>query len=277
MILVPDLELGRRFVAARPPPGRVLLCAVTGSHHYGFPSPDSDLDLKGIHLAPTESLLGLSPPPETHDRLEVFEGTECDLTTHEAQKALLLLLRGNGNMLERIFSPFQLAPSGGLGAERGSSAQSPQASTELNVLRSLAKGALSRRFFGHYRGFLRGICNEHEKTGERRAKSLLYAYRVALTGAHLLNTGEVVGNLIDLAGQYGFPDALALAERKRAGVEKEALTVEEDELHRASWPRLLELLEEARAASPLPEEPPNQGELDAWLTDLRKRELRERD
>jgi predicted nucleotidyltransferase len=232
---------------------------VTGSHHYGFPSPDSDLDLKGIHLAPTESLLGLSPPPETHDRLEVFEGTECDLTTHEAQKALLLLLRGNGNMLERIFSPFQLDPS-----------------EELNGLRSLAKGALSRRFFGHYRGFLRGICNEHEKTGERRAKSLLYAYRVALTGTHLLNTGEVVGNLIDLAGQYGFPEALALAERKRAGAEKEALTAEEDERHRASWPRLLELLEGARASSPLPEDAPNQGELNAWLTDLRKRELLER-
>ena len=98
MSLLPDMDLGRRFLAAQPPPGRVLLCAVTGSHHYGFPSPDSDLDLKGIHLAPTEPLLGLSPVVETHDRLLVFEGTECDLTTHEAQKALLLLLRGNGNI-----------------------------------------------------------------------------------------------------------------------------------------------------------------------------------
>ena len=57
----PDLELDRRFLKKNPPPGRVLCCAVTGSHHYGFSSPDSDLDLKGIHLCPTEVLLGLSP------------------------------------------------------------------------------------------------------------------------------------------------------------------------------------------------------------------------
>ena len=53
----PDLALARRFVEAHPPPGRVLLCTITGSHNYGFPSPDSDLDIKGIHLATS-----VSPP-----------------------------------------------------------------------------------------------------------------------------------------------------------------------------------------------------------------------
>ncbi len=67
-MLTPDLEIGRRFVDGNKPPGQMLLCAVTGSHHYGFPSPDSDLDLKGIHLSPIESLLGLEDPVET--RLE---------------------------------------------------------------------------------------------------------------------------------------------------------------------------------------------------------------
>jgi hypothetical protein len=252
----PDMDLGRRYVALRPPPGRVLLCAVTGSHYYGFPSPDSDLDLKGMHLAPAESFLGLSGPPETHDRLEVFEGTECDLTTHEAQKALLLLLRGNGNMLERIFSPFQLVDT-----------------TELRDLKTLARGCLSRRFFWHYRGFFKGICREHETKGERRAKTLLYAYRVALTGAHLLKTGEVVGNLMDIAEAYGFPEAIELAEAKRAGAEKGSLPPGEDERHRAAWPRLTDLLEQARDASPLPEEASNAPELSAWLTETRMREL----
>ncbi len=256
MSLNPDMDLGRRFLSARPPPGRVLLCAVTGSHYYGFPSPDSDLDLKGIHLAPADLFLGLSAAPETHDKLEVFEGTECDLTTHEAQKALLLLLRGNGNMLERIFSPLQLIES-----------------RELEELRVLARGSLSRRFFWHYQGFFRGICREHEAKGKRRGKSLLYAYRVALTGAHLLRTGEVVGSLLEIAEAYGFPEALALAEAKRAGAEKGSLPPEEDERHRAAWPRLMELLEKAREASPLPEDPPNTADLSAWLAETRKREL----
>ena len=100
-MLEPDLDLGRRFLAEHPPPGRVLLCEVTGSHHYGFPSPDSDIDLKGVHVAPTRSLLGLSTPRDAHDRLLVFEGTECDLTSNEVGQVLRLVLRGNGNALER--------------------------------------------------------------------------------------------------------------------------------------------------------------------------------
>ena len=46
--MLPDLTLARRFVSAHLPPGKVLLCAITGSHHYGFTSPDSDIDIKGI-------------------------------------------------------------------------------------------------------------------------------------------------------------------------------------------------------------------------------------
>lgn len=256
MTLEPDVELGRRFVVKHPPPGRVLVCAVTGSHHYGFPSPDSDLDLKGIHLAPTASLLGLRPAPETHDRLLEFEGVECDLTTHEIQKALALLLRGNGNMLERIHSPFQL-----------------EKTREREELLELSKGALSKRFFSHYRGFFKGICHEHDKNGMRHGKALLYAYRVALTGAHLLNTGEVVGNLMELAPRYGFSEATELAERKIRTAEKLVLSEQEDARHRAAWPRLQALLEEAHEKSALPDAPKNEPELNAWLTELRLRDL----
>ena len=31
---------------------RHLVVSLSGAHAYGFPSPDSDLDLKAIHLAP---------------------------------------------------------------------------------------------------------------------------------------------------------------------------------------------------------------------------------
>jgi predicted nucleotidyltransferase len=256
MHLEPDLDLGRRFFAQNPPPGRVLLCAVTGSHHYGFPSPDSDIDLKGIHLAHTDALLGLHEPPDTHDKLEVFEGTECDLTTHEAAKAIRLVLRGNGNMLERIRSPYQLFET-----------------PELHDLRRLARAALSRRVHGHYRGYFRGVCQEHEKAGPFRAKPLLYAYRVALTGTHLLLTGEVVASLPELAERYRYPEALELLEKKRRTAEKVVLSPDEDARHRAAWPRLLAELDAAREASPLPEAPQNEAELDAWLRGKRRRAL----
>jgi uncharacterized protein len=83
-MLTPDLDLAREFVAANPPRGRLLLCAVSGSHTYGFPSADSDLDLKGIHLVPTRGFLGLRPAVSVHDLTAFHRGVECDLTTNEA-------------------------------------------------------------------------------------------------------------------------------------------------------------------------------------------------
>jgi predicted nucleotidyltransferase len=109
--MVPDIELARRFVAAKGPPHEVLLCGITGAHIYGFASPDSDIDMKGVHIVPTAQLLTLEPKIPAYDKLEVFEGTECDLTTHEVARALATLLRGDGNVLERILSPYQLVDS----------------------------------------------------------------------------------------------------------------------------------------------------------------------
>ena len=132
----PDLDTGRQFIAANSPPGTILQCAVTGSHLYGFPSTDSDLDLKGIHITSLQSLLGLDEPKETFDRFQKLGKIECDYTSHEVKKALGLLLRGNGNILERILSPWQLVTG-----------------PEVSELQSLAQKSLSKKFFGHYHGF----------------------------------------------------------------------------------------------------------------------------
>lgn len=253
-MLTPDLELGRRFVRSRALPGRPLVVAVTGAHLYGFPSPDSDLDLKGFHLARTRDLLGLRKPDETVDCIEIFEGEECDLTSHEIAKALALLYGGNGNVLEQILSPLQLFES-----------------EELEDLRRLAKGALSKRFASHYRGFFRGTQREHAR--EPKAKTMLYAYRVALTGIHLFATAELEACVLPLAPRYGFPDVLELVDRKARGDEKGALESVEDEHHRQSWPKLEAMLDETLATSALPDEPANREEAEDFLVGLRLREL----
>lgn len=251
-MLTPDLERARRFIAAHPPPGRALLCGVTGSHFYGFPSPDSDLDLKGIHLAPAAELLGLGEPQETHDVLTVFEGVEHDLTFHEARKALHMLLGGNGNVLERILTPFQVL-----------------ATPELQELAAIARRSVAKSFFRHYRGFLGGAQREHARAPT--AKALLYCYRVALTGVHLLRTGELVGDVGRTAPEHGFPEALELVARKQQAGEHDGLPGDEDTRHRAIWPRLESALADAHAHSPLPGEPPNRAEAHDWLVRTRLR------
>ena len=69
-------------------------------------------------------------------------------------------------------------------------------------IRALVPEALSTRFAGHYRGYFGGMQREHAR--ERRAKTMLYAYRVALTGIHLLETGEVEMDVGVTAPRYGF-------------------------------------------------------------------------
>src|SRR6185369_11024667 len=61
---------------------------LSGAHAYGFPSPDSDLDLKAIHIAKTEDLLGFDAPPPTADRAEIIDGIEIDYTSNELGHAL---------------------------------------------------------------------------------------------------------------------------------------------------------------------------------------------
>lgn len=255
--MLPDLDRARRFLAAHPAPGAILLCGVTGSHYYGFPSPDSDVDLKGIHLAPTRSVLGLDAPRETHDVLRVFEGVEHDLTTHEAGKALSLLARGNGNVLERILTPIQVIEG-----------------PDLEPLRELAKGAISKRFAPHYRGYFLGMCREHTQRETPRAKTLLYAYRVALTGVHLLRTGELRGDVLANAAEHGFEDVEELVRYKREHGEKGAIDPALDAEHRARWAALEGALEDALRASTLPDEPPNRPAMSEWLTERRLAELR---
>lgn len=250
------LAVGRKFVERQSTPGRTIVCALTGSHFYGFPAPDSDLDLKAIHVAPTRSVLGLFRPNPTIDAEAPEDQILCDYTSNEAEQALRLLMRGNGNMLERIFSPHQLYDT-----------------PELRQLQDLAPAYRSRLAHRHYAGFFRQVCTQHEKDGDRRVKPLLYAYRVALTGVHFLLTGDIVGDVTILAPLYGFPEMSPLVELYQATSEKKTVSPDDDAHHRAVWNRLEAKLTWAHEHSVLPEQPADPGACSEWLIALRCRDF----
>lgn len=229
-----------------------LVVVLSGAHAYGFPSPDSDLDLKGVHVAPTRDLVGLSPRSEPAERMEVLDGVEVDYSSNEVASVLQGVLTGNGNYLERLLPwlPVRAAP-------------------ELDALAELVRQSLSRRVFRHYRGFAEGQRRELEKGEHRTVKKVLYVLRTALTGTHVLRTGEVVPDLRVTAQAHGFPEVSGWIARKLEG---ERVGVTEDELPaaRTLMDRAFAALEDARAGSPLPEEP-DPRPLDAWLIELRRR------
>ncbi|QSQ16910.1 nucleotidyltransferase domain-containing protein [Myxococcus landrumensis] len=232
-----------------------LVVALSGAHAYGFPSPDSDLDLKSIHVAPTALLLGLQPRQLNAERLQVVDGVEVDYSSNELQPVLQGLLQGNGNYLERLVGaiPVRVSP-------------------ELAPLQPLVRAVMSQRMHRHYRGFAHGQLREWEKSGFRSAKKLLYVLRTTLTGTHLLRTGEVETDVTALLDANGFAEAHELVAQKQRG-EKSELPDALSEKWRAEVTRSFEVLDAALGASVLPEEPPSAAveALEAWMLDLRRR------
>jgi hypothetical protein len=90
--------------AAREHRYPLLFATVSGAHLYGFPSPNSDWDLRGVHILPVEQVVSLLPLEET---IEISQDNEIelDLVTHDIRKFIKLLLRPNGYVLEQLLSP----------------------------------------------------------------------------------------------------------------------------------------------------------------------------
>ena len=247
------LDVMMRVVAEEGAAREHVVVYLSGAHAYGFPSPDSDLDLMAIHVAPTAALLGLASPAPTHDRMGFVSGVEIDYTSNELGHALAGILRGNGNFIERV-----------LGATFVT--RSPL----RDSLVPLVTRSLSRRAAQHYRGFAHNQRLEMAKTPT--VKKLLYVLRTALTGIHLLEAGELVTDVHETARLHRIEGIETLIERKRIG-ERIGLPPSEADAWQARIDDLFTRLDTARDRSPLPDAPPNTAELDAWLIETRRSRL----
>lgn len=215
---------------------RPLFVTVSGAHLYGFPSSDSDVDLRGCHQLPLRDVVGLDLPNQTLEHKTVDDGTEVELVSHEVGKYLRLLVRNNGYILEQIFSPIVV-----LGQEF------------LDELRPLALRCITRHHYHHYRGFYATQRKLIAKEEPKRAKPVLYAYRVLMTGIHLLRTGEVEANLLRLNEYFGFEFLGELIARKVGG-ENIAVGDLDWSFHEARLAELEAQLDQAFADSKLPED-----------------------
>lgn len=215
---------------------RPLFVTVSGSHLYGFPSADSDVDLRGCHRLPLREIVGLDMPSQTLEHHTIVEGTEVELVSHEIGKYLRLLTTNNGYVLEQILSPIVV-----LGQEF------------LDQLRPLACRCITRHHYHHYRGFYATQRKLLAKEEIKRVKPVLYAYRVLMTGIHLLRTGRIEANLPRLNEEFTFRFLDDLIARKVHG-ENIALDPVDWAFHDAKLSALETQLDEAFARSSVPED-----------------------
>ena len=217
-------------------PYPLLFATISGAHLYGFPSPDSDYDLRGVHILPLREVIGLIPSQETISRSQVQAALELDLVTHDIKKFFGLLLKKNGYVLEQLYSPLIV-----------------HTTPEHEELKEIAIRCITRYHSHHYFGFAQAQWRLFEKEQPPHVKPLLYVYRVLLTGIHLMQTGEIEANLVNLNEQFQLPQVPDLIARKLSGAEKSALQGADLAFHQQEYSRLCQALEDARSRTHLPD------------------------
>lgn len=170
----------------------VLFAVESGSRAWGFPSPDSDWDVRFVYARPTRWHLTLRPG---RDVLERPLADDIDLSGWDTRKALGLLLGGNCALREWLRSPI---------LHRGN----PEF---LNAFRDLARLVPARRAARHhYLALARRIWHRHlEGRTEVNLKKYLYAVRPSLALRWLRENeeGEPPMDMPGLLAGVALPDA----------------------------------------------------------------------
>ena len=110
---------------------RFLLAIESGSRAWGFPSPDSDYDIRFVYVREREWYLGLTPG---RDVIEQPIVDEIDLNGWDIRKALNLLLKSNATLGEWMDSPIRYRPDDPVVAR----------------IKALADAVLNPRALGHH-------------------------------------------------------------------------------------------------------------------------------
>jgi uncharacterized protein len=230
----------------------LLFATISGAHLYGFPSADSDFDLRGAHILPVEEVVGLDAQNETVESMSTDDGIELDLVTHDVKKFFLLMLKRNGYVLEQLYSPLVVSTT-----------------AEHQELKAIGKSCITRHHYHHYYGFATSQWRLFTREEPPRVKPLLYVYRVLLTGIHLLRTGRIEADLNVLNADFGIGIIDELIAAKRHASEDLKLAAPDLQVHEQHYQALLHLLESAYDESTLPETPTAKPALDDLLKRVR--------
>ncbi|MGV3604945.1 MAG: DNA polymerase beta superfamily protein [Planctomycetaceae bacterium] len=230
----------------------LLFATISGAHLYGFPSPDSDFDLRGAHVLPLAEVVGLSEKRETLEQSGFQDEMELDLVTHDVAKFMGLMLKRNGYVLEQLLSPLVVLTT-----------------PEHEELKALAPGCITKHHGHHYLGFASTQWKLFAKEEPPRIKPLLYVYRVLLTGIHLVRTGRLEANLNHLQEEFKLPYIPDLVNAKVTGQEKSTLSNADLQFHEQEYLRLVHLLEAATESSNLPQAPTAHAALNDLLVRVR--------
>ena len=215
-----------------------VLSVVVGSRAYGLATEASDVDRRGVFVAPTPLFWGFGKPP-TH-----VDGPDAERFSWELERFLGLALDANPTVLECLWSPL---------VERVT-----EMGEELLARRDAFLSRHVHRTFVRYADSqFRKLLGDLRARGEPRWKHVMHLLRLLISGRHVLEHGEP---LVDVGCHRERLLAVRRGDMPWDEVEAWRLVLTQD-------------LDAALAASALPAEP-DRARVEEFLVSVRRRGAR---
>jgi predicted nucleotidyltransferase len=185
----------------------VLFACESGSRAWGFPSPDSDYDVRFIYAQPRDHYLSIH---ERRDTIELPVNQELDVNGWDIKKALQLFAKSNAPLYEWLQSPIIYKEESDFARE----------------LRELMPGFFSfRSGCHHYLSIVRNIFENELQGTEVKLKRYFYALRSLLAALWILEHSSLppmqFGQLRTLIANSEWNESVdTLLQQKKAADEK---------------------------------------------------------
>lgn len=141
---------------------KILLACESGSRAWGFPSTDSDYDVRFIYARPTDWYLSID---EKRDVIEEVPDDELDINGWDLRKALRLMRKANVPLMEWLTSPIRYRA----------------VDWAVDAIVQLAgKAFLPESVCHHYLAMARSALSRFDHQHEVKIKTYMYAIRPVL-------------------------------------------------------------------------------------------------
>ena len=165
---------------------KILLAVESGSRAWGFPSPDSDYDVRIFYLHPKDWYLSIQ---NRKDTIEYFHGELLDISGWDIRKALSLLGKSNSTPAEWCQSPIVYKEAPGF---------------KEQLFQLVQQYFQPDYMLNHYIGIAKNTLNKNPLDAELRLKKLFYIIRPALAATWIVEKETVppmdIWNLLEVAG-----------------------------------------------------------------------------
>lgn len=226
-------------------PKKLFYLCESGSGTYGFRTPDSDLDLRGVFIEETVNILKLRKPRDVIDGFS--KDRTVDWQIFELEKFFGLLVKSNFNILEWVFTPIKYYDG-----------------TD-GMFEDIAKKSMSKRMGNHVRGWAYSIY----KMDWGQPKKCLYAIRPLMCYINLMERKEFISDINKLAIRIGWRDHVdTLIDLHKRKLNASTHLIEEN---LKIYDKLSKLSMEIEKTSWLPDAPQSEDMVNQMLIQTRKR------